>query len=63
MTLEEYYKAIKNLKAPDNMDWVKRHFYYMEETEKLRSQLSEKDLKVVLEEQRRWEDKMQSGVS
>lgn len=60
MTLEEYYKALEQIKAPAEMDWFDRHSFYMKEAKKLRSQLSKEDLKVVLEKQRRWENKMQS---
>lgn len=60
MTLEEYYKALEQIKAPAEMDWYEKGNFYKNETEKLRSKLSKEDLKKVLKYERRWADRMQS---
>ncbi|SDE63609.1 hypothetical protein [Riemerella columbipharyngis] len=63
MTLQEYRKAVEELKAPQELDAFDRAKWYTAEIEKLQSELSSEDLKQVLEEERRWADKMQSTVS
>ena len=63
MTLEEYYKAKENIKVPEGLSWEDEDKFYFQEIEKLRPQLSPKDLEKVLEDVRRFQKKMQSGVS
>ena len=65
MTLEEYYKAENEIKhkEPEKASLGERVIFYKKEIEKLRSQLSPKDLEKVLEDVRRFQKKMQSGVS
>ena len=63
MTIEEYYKAKENIKIPEGLSWVDEDKFYFQEIEKLRSQLSPKDLEKVLEDVRRFQKKMQSGIS
>ena len=60
MTLEEYYKAKENIKIPEGLSWEDEDKFYFQEIEKLRSQLSQKDLEKVLEDVRRFQKKMQS---
>ena len=60
MTLEEYYKAKENIKIPEGLSWEDEDKFYFQEIEKLRSQLSQKDLEKVLEDIRRFQKKMQS---
>lgn len=60
MTLEEYYKAKENIKIPEVLSWEDEDKFYFQEIEKLRSQLSQKDLEKVLEDIRRFQKKMQS---
>lgn len=62
MTLEEYYIAEDKIVAPTTMSLAERINFYKEEVEKLRSQLSPEILEKVLENERHWEDKMQSGA-
>ena len=63
MTLEEYYKAKENIKITEGLSWEDEDKFYFQEIEKLRSQLSPKDLEKVLEDVRRFQKKMQSGIS
>lgn len=53
MTLEEYYKTKENIKVPEELSWENEDKFYFQEIEKLRSQLSPKDLEKVLEDVRR----------
>ena len=57
MTLEEYYKAKENIKIPEGLSWEDEDKFYFQEIEKLRSQLSQKDLEKVLEDIRRFQKK------
>lgn len=63
MTLQEYRKAVEEIKIPSDLSVARRALYINQEIEKLQSELSSEDLKQVLEEERRWADKMQSTVS
>lgn len=63
MTLEEYYIAEDKIIAPSEMSLGERITFYKKEKEKLRSQLSPEVLEKVLENERRFYDKMQSGVA
>ena len=60
MTLEEYYKAKEKIKRPEGLSWEDEDKFYFQEIEKLRSQLSQKDLEKVLEDIRRFQKKIQS---
>lgn len=62
MTIEEYDIALENLTPPDGLDSFERRDWFQKERQKLQNQLSEDDLKVVLEEERIWYEKMQSSV-
>ncbi len=65
MTLEEYYKAEEKIREnePQNISLGEAMAYYKKEKEKLRSQLSPEVLEKVLKNERRFYDKMQSGIS
>lgn len=65
MTLEEYYKAEDKIrhKEPEKASLSERVIFYKKEIEKLRSQLSPEVLEKVLKNERRFYDKMQSGIS
>lgn len=62
MTLEEYYKAEDKIRhnEPKNASLAEIFSFYKREKEKLRSQLSPEVLEKVLENERRFYDKMQS---
>lgn len=62
MTLEEYYKAKENIQIPKGLSWEEEDKFYFKELEKLRSQLSTKDLNIVLENLRQIQERMQSEV-
>lgn len=62
MTLKEYYKAEDKIIAPPEMSLRERLTFYKKELDKLRSQLSKEVLEKVLENERRFYDKMQSGI-
>ncbi|MCK0206206.1 hypothetical protein [Ornithobacterium rhinotracheale] len=62
MTLEEYYKAKEQIRIPKGLNRFEEIDYINEKIEELRAQLSNKDLQIILERQRHWEDKMQSSV-
>lgn len=64
MTLEEYYKAEDEIRhnEPEKTSLGERIIFYKKEVEKLRSQLSPEVLEKVLDNERRFYDKMQSGV-
>ena len=63
MTLEEYYKAEEKIVAPEKFSLGERINFYQKEIKKLRSQLSPEVLAKVLKNERRFYDKMQSGIS
>lgn len=60
MTLEEYYKAKENIQIPEGLSFSEEMKYYKKELDKLRSQLSPEVLEKVLEDVRRFQQKMQS---
>lgn len=60
MTLEEYYKAVENIKIPEGLSFSEEMKYYKKELDKLRSKLSQKDLEKVIEDVKRFQRKMQS---
>lgn len=60
MTLEEYYKAKENIQIPKGLSFSEEMKYYKKELDKLRSQLSPEVLEKVLEDVRRFQQKMQS---
>lgn len=62
MTLEEYYKAEDEIRhnESEKASLGERIIFYKKEVEKLRSQLSPEVLEKVLENERRFYDKMQS---
>lgn len=64
MTLEEYYIEWEKAKEqiPDGLNSPQRSEWYRTKRKALQDQLSEEDLAIVLERQRRWQEKMQSSV-
>lgn len=62
MTLEQYYIEEKKieLNEPKNASWSEIFSFYRAEIDKLRSKLPKKVLDKVLENERRFYDKMQS---
>ncbi len=61
MTLEAYYIAKDKLQAPDGLDAFQRKEWYSEQIQNLQRELNNDDLNVVLEEQRNWQQKLQSA--
>ncbi len=62
MTLEEFYTKKSNLKAPEGLDFLQRRNWYITEKQKLQEQLSSDDLKIVLENQKEWQNKVDSSI-
>ncbi|MDH1603450.1 hypothetical protein [Empedobacter sp. GD03739] len=60
MTLEEYYSRKNNLDAPKDLDAFDRANWYTTQIKELQKSLSKTDLKIVLQEESNWQNKMQS---
>lgn len=63
ITIPEYYTKIDALKASKNLSFFERMDWYKEKIMELRAMLSDKDRKKVEEDQKRWDDKVQSSIS
>lgn len=63
MTLEKFYQAKSNLKAPGNLDFIQGRNWYKSEIEKLKKQLSPEDLKIVNDRQNEWQKKVNSSFN
>lgn len=62
MSLEEYYTKKSALKAPEELDFIQRRSWFKTQVEKLQFQLSEADLKTVSEQNKEWQNKIDSSI-
>lgn len=63
MTLEEFYTAKNNLKAPENLTFLQERNWYINEVEKLQKQLSKEDLETVNQRKEEWKKKVNSSFN
>lgn len=61
MSIEQYYTNQDKLNAPDGLDAFDRAQWYKAESEKLKKELSEEDLKTVTDAEKQFNYKMQSA--
>ena len=61
MNYDEYYKAVKALKLPDNLNLFEQADYIRVETNKLKKKLSASDLQKIVENEKRWQNKVDSS--
>ncbi len=62
MTVDQYYSKKSKLQSPPDLEFLQERKWYVEAIEKLQSQLSESDLKIVKESQRNWQEKVNSSI-
>ncbi len=63
MTIEQFYQAKSNLKAPENFNFLQQRNWYKLEIDNLKNQLSAEDLKIVNSRQNEWQKKINSSIN